>query len=53
MKVLLSWMREFAPVEGEPESLAEAMTDLGMVVEHVQLVSKSGGKSGDWERDEG
>lgn len=35
MKVLLSWMREFAPIEGDPEFLAETMTDLGMVVEEV------------------
>ena len=35
MKVLLSWMREFAPIEGDPAFLAEQMTDLGMVVEEV------------------
>ncbi len=35
MKVLLSWMREFAPIEGDPAFLAETMTDLGMVVEEV------------------
>jgi phenylalanyl-tRNA synthetase beta chain len=35
MKVLLSWMREFAPIDGAPEFLAETMTDLGMVVEEV------------------
>lgn len=35
MKVLLSWMKEFAPIEGDPAFLAEAMTDLGMVVEEV------------------
>ncbi|MGH1490640.1 MAG: phenylalanine--tRNA ligase subunit beta [Acidimicrobiales bacterium] len=35
MKVLLSWMREFAPIDGEPAFLAEQMTDLGMVVEEV------------------
>ncbi|MGF1598176.1 MAG: phenylalanine--tRNA ligase subunit beta [Acidimicrobiales bacterium] len=38
MKVLLSWMREFAPIEGEPLGLAEVMTDLGMVVESVETV---------------
>ncbi len=36
MKVLLSWMREFAPIDGDPAFLAEQMTDLGMVVEEVQ-----------------
>ncbi len=38
MKVSLSWMREFAPVVGEPEDLAEALTDLGLVVEEVATV---------------
>ncbi|MEM7275001.1 MAG: phenylalanine--tRNA ligase subunit beta [Actinomycetota bacterium] len=33
MRVLLSWMREFAPIEGEPAFLADTMTELGMVVE--------------------
>ncbi len=41
MKVLLSWMREFAPIEGEPESLARTMTDLGMVVESVDVVGNT------------
>ena len=35
MKVLLSWMKEFAPIEGDPAFLADTMTDLGMVVEEV------------------
>ncbi|MEL7208302.1 MAG: phenylalanine--tRNA ligase subunit beta, partial [Actinomycetota bacterium] len=38
MKVLLSWMREFAPIEGDPQFLADTMTDLGMVVESVDVV---------------
>lgn len=33
MKVLLSWMREFAPLEGTPESIAEDLSDLGLAVE--------------------
>lgn len=37
MKVLLSWMREFAPLDGDPEELADTMTDLGMVVEDVSI----------------
>lgn len=41
MKVLLSWMREFAPIEGDPEMLAATMTDLGMVVESVETVGPS------------
>ncbi|MDH4364929.1 MAG: hypothetical protein OEY70_12710, partial [Acidimicrobiia bacterium] len=38
MKVLLSWMRRFAPIKGDPAELAAAMTDLGMVVERVEIV---------------
>ncbi len=41
MKVLLSWMREFAPIEGEPAFLAEQMTDLGMVVEEVVATGRT------------
>lgn len=40
MKVLLSWMRELAPVEGDPDFLAATMTDLGMVVESVETVGE-------------
>ena len=29
MKVLLSWLREFAPFEGDPVALGEQMSDLG------------------------
>ena len=35
MKVLLSWMQEFAPLDNDPDLLAEVMIDLGMVVEDV------------------
>jgi phenylalanyl-tRNA synthetase beta chain len=38
VKVLLSWMRQFAPIEGEPGFLAETMTDLGMTVEATEVV---------------
>ncbi len=41
MRVLLSWMREFAPIEGEPAFLAEQMTDLGMVVEEVEATGQT------------
>jgi len=41
MKVLLSWMREFAPIEGEPGFLAEMMTDLGMVVDEVSVTGQT------------
>jgi phenylalanyl-tRNA synthetase beta chain len=35
MKVLLSWLREFAPIEGDPVVLGEQMSDLGMAVESM------------------
>ena len=35
MKVLLSWLREFAPIEGDPVALGETMSDLGMAVEEM------------------
>ena len=41
MKVLLSWMREFAPIDGDPQFLADTMTDLGMVVEEVSSTGPS------------
>ena len=36
MRVLLSWLREFAPVEGDPVELGEQMSDLGMAVESIE-----------------
>jgi phenylalanyl-tRNA synthetase beta chain len=36
MKVLLSWLREFAPIEGDPVALGEVMSDLGMAVESIE-----------------
>jgi phenylalanyl-tRNA synthetase beta chain len=33
MLVTLSWLREFAPLEGDPVSIAEQLSDLGLVVE--------------------
>jgi phenylalanyl-tRNA synthetase beta chain len=33
MKVLLSWLREMVPLEGDPVALGEVMSDLGMAVE--------------------
>ena len=29
MKVLLSWLRDFAPFDGDPIALGEEMSDLG------------------------
>jgi phenylalanyl-tRNA synthetase beta chain len=38
LKVLLSWMQQFAPIEGESDALAATLTDLGLVVESVATV---------------
>ena len=38
MKVLLSWLREFAPIEGDPHELADHMSDLGMAVEEINVL---------------
>lgn len=41
MKVLLSWLREFAPdIEGDPEHLAEVLSDLGLAVEELSHVGQ-------------
>ena len=40
MKVLLSWLREFAPIEGDPVALGEQMSDLGMAVESIDRVGE-------------
>jgi phenylalanyl-tRNA synthetase beta chain len=40
MKVLLSWLRDFAPIEGDPFALAEQLSDLGMAVEQVDLLGE-------------
>jgi phenylalanyl-tRNA synthetase beta chain len=40
MKVLLSWLRDFAPLEGDPVALGEHMSDLGMAVEQLDVVGE-------------
>ena len=40
MKVLLSWLREFAPFEGDPVALGDEMSDLGMAVESMDRVGE-------------
>ncbi|HEX6238343.1 MAG TPA: phenylalanine--tRNA ligase subunit beta [Acidimicrobiales bacterium] len=40
MKVLLSWLREFAPIEGDPVELGEHMSDLGMAVEALDVLGQ-------------
>jgi phenylalanyl-tRNA synthetase beta chain len=38
MLVPLSWLRDFAPIEGDPDDLAAAFSNLGLVVEGVRRV---------------
>lgn len=41
MRVLLSWLREFAPdIDGEPEHLAEVLSDLGLAVEELSHLGR-------------
>ena len=40
MKVLLSWLSEFAPIEGDPIALGEEMSDLGMAVESIDHLGR-------------
>ena len=40
MKVLLSWLRDFAPFEGDPVALGEQLSDLGMAVEDLQRIGE-------------
>jgi phenylalanyl-tRNA synthetase beta chain len=40
MKVLLSWLQDFAPIEGDPVELGEHLSDLGMAVEHLDLLGE-------------
>ncbi|MGI8775910.1 MAG: phenylalanine--tRNA ligase subunit beta [Acidimicrobiales bacterium] len=40
MRAPLSWLREFAPIEGDPADLAAALSQLGLVVEGVQRVGE-------------
>jgi phenylalanyl-tRNA synthetase beta chain len=38
MKVLLSWLREFTPVDGDPLEIADVLSDLGLEVEDVSFL---------------
>ncbi|MDE0216270.1 MAG: phenylalanine--tRNA ligase subunit beta [bacterium] len=41
MKVLLSWLREFAPdIDGDPEHLAETLSNLGLAVEELAHIGQ-------------
>jgi phenylalanyl-tRNA synthetase beta chain len=40
MKVLLSWLRDFAPIETDPAALGDVMSDLGMAVEEMDVLGE-------------
>ena len=40
MKVLLSWLRDFAPIEGDPVEIGEHLSDLGMAVERLDRLGE-------------
>ena len=40
MHVPLSWLRDFAPFEGDPVALGETFDDLGMVVEGIERIGE-------------
>ena len=40
MRVPLSWLRDFAPFEGDPAGIAATLDDLGLVVEGIEHVGE-------------
>ncbi|HWP85643.1 MAG TPA: hypothetical protein VNN17_10665, partial [Terriglobia bacterium] len=40
MKILLSWLREFVPVEAEPRELARDLSMLGFAVDAVTTLGE-------------
>src|SRR6187397_2330667 len=40
MKVLLSWLRDFAPIEGDPVAIGEQLSDLGTPVEALDRIGE-------------
>ncbi len=40
MKVLLSWLRDFAPIDGDPVALGEQLSDLGLAVESLERLGE-------------
>ena len=40
MRAPLSWLRDFAPIEGDPAELSAVLDDLGLVVEGVEMVGE-------------
>ncbi len=40
MKVLLSWLQEFAPVDGDPADISDQLSALGLAVESMSVVGE-------------
>jgi phenylalanyl-tRNA synthetase beta chain len=40
MKVLLSWLQDFAPIDGDPVEIGEHLSDLGMAVEQLDRLGE-------------
>ncbi|HEY1633960.1 MAG TPA: hypothetical protein VGF64_04325, partial [Acidimicrobiales bacterium] len=40
MRVPLSWLRDFAPIEADPADVGETLDDLGLVVEDIERVGE-------------
>jgi phenylalanyl-tRNA synthetase beta chain len=40
MKVLLSWLREFAPIDADPERVGDELSDLGLAVESMDRIGE-------------
>ena len=40
MKILLSWLQDFAPIEGDPVEIAGQLSDLGMAVEQLDRLGE-------------
>jgi phenylalanyl-tRNA synthetase beta chain len=40
VKVLLSWLQDFAPIEGDPVEIGEHLSDLGMAVERLDRLGE-------------
>jgi phenylalanyl-tRNA synthetase beta chain len=40
MRVPLSWLRDFAPIEADPVDVGETLDDLGLVVEDIERVGE-------------
>ncbi|HEX3426001.1 MAG TPA: hypothetical protein VHT30_07710, partial [Acidimicrobiales bacterium] len=38
MRVPLSWLQDFAPIDGPPDDLAAALSNLGLVVDGVEVI---------------